>query len=393
MNSRLRFPFATGAITAAMAVTAPATAADIKIGFLATLSGPSADVGRDQFDGFNMALEQLAGQLGGAKVVMVKEDDQQKPEIGMTTLAKLIERDKVDVVVGMTFANVMMALQQRVGASDIPFIGTVAGPSPVAGAQCKPNQFVMSWQSDVPAEVVGKYMSDKGVKRVSTLTPNFIGGKDKIKGFKRFYKGQVVDEIYTQLTQLDFSAELAQVSSSRPDAVYSFYPGGLGVTFVRQYQQGGLSGKIPLYTSNTIEGTSVDAMGAAAIGAIVGDTWTPGTPNAHSRKFVENFRKRYGRTPSAYAAFSYDAAMLLDSAVRSVGGKADDRKALIGAIKKAQFTSLRGSFKFGRNNFPIQNYHIYQMVKGADGKPEYKLQAADVLAGHDDAYVDQCKLQ
>jgi branched-chain amino acid transport system substrate-binding protein len=250
----------------------------------------------------------------------------------------------------------------------------------------------MSWQSDVPAEVVGKYMNDKGIKRVSTLTPNFIGGKDKIKGFKRFYKGQVVDEIYTQLNQLDFSAELAQVAASRPDAVYSFYPGGLGVTFVRQYQQGGLSGKIPLYTSNTIEGTSVDAMGTAAIGAIVGDTWTPGTPNAQSRKFVENFRKRYGRTPSAYAAFSYDAAMLLDSALRSVGGKADNRKALTAAIKSAQFTSLRGQFKFGRNNFPIQNYHIYQMVKGADGRPEYKLQAADVLVGHDDAYVDQCKL-
>ena len=225
------------------------------------------------------------------------------------------------------------------------------------------------------------------------MTPNFIGGKDKISGLKRFYKGEIVDEVYTPLNQLDFSAELTQLASSKADAVYSFYPGGLGVTFMRQYQQAGLLTKVPLYTSNTIEGAAVDAMGAAAIGAIVGDTWTPGTPNAQSKQFVAAFEKKYGRTPSAYAAFSYDAAMLLDAAVRIVKGNTSDRKALTSAIKSASFNSLRGEFKFGKNNFPVQNYHIFQVVKGSTAKPEFKLVAADVLKEHADAYVGQCNVK
>jgi branched-chain amino acid transport system substrate-binding protein len=364
--------------------------ADVKVGFLATLSGPSADVGRDQLDGFNLALERLSGKLGGVPATVIKEDDQQKPEVALSALAKLLERDKVDVVTGLTFANVLMALQSKIASTDVPFVGSVAGPSAAAGAQCKPNLFVTSWQSDVPAEAVGKYLSDKGFKRISTLTPNFVGGKDKVTGLKRFYKGEIVDEVYTPLNQLDFSAELTQLSASRPDAVYAFYPGGLGVTFVRQYQQAGLLGKIPLYTSNTIEGTSLDAMGSAAVGAIVGDTWSPGHPADESRRFVEAFQTKYGRLPSAYAAFSYDAAMAIDAAVRATNGNAADRKALTKAIASASFKSVRGPFRFGPNNFPVQDYHVFQVAKDAAGKLQFKLVEAKVLKSHSDAYAPQC---
>lgn len=384
----------TAVILAMLAASmAPNAMADVKVGFMATFSGSSAEVGRDQLDGFNMAVAELSGKLGGVPAVVIKEDDQGKPEVAMNALAKFMDKDKVDIVVGISFANVMMAMQNRIASTDMPFIGTVAGPSPLAGSQCKANQFVMSWQSDVPAEAVGKYLNDKGIKRVSTLTPNFIGGKDKVHGFKRFYKGEIVDEIYTPLNQLDFSAELTQLAASAPDAVYSFYPGGLGITFVRQFQQSGLLAKMPLYTTNTLEGSAVEAMGAAAVGAIVGDTWTPGMPNAQSKRFVAAFQKQFGRTPSAYAAFSYDAARLLDAALQTVKGDARDRKALTAAIKGAQFKSLRGNFKFGRNNFPIQDYHIFQVANAGSGKPEFKLLAADVLKQHTDAYSELCKLR
>ena len=367
--------------------------ADVKVGFLATLSGPSADVGRDQLDGFNLALEQLGGKLGGVPTSVIKEDDQQKPETALSALAKLLERDKVDVVTGLTFANVLMALQAKIASTDVPFVGSVAGPSATAGSQCKANLFVTSWQSDVPAEAVGKYLTDKGVKRISTLTPNFVGGKDKIAGLKRFYKGEIVDEVYTPLNQLDFSAELTRLSASRPDAVYAFYPGGLGVTFMRQYQQAGLLGKIPLYTTNTIEGTALDAMGAAAVGAIVGDTWSPGHPSEESRRFVDAFQKKHARLPSAYAAFSYDAAMALDAAISAVKGDTADRKALTKAIAGSSFKSVRGPFRFGPNNFPVQNYHVFEIAKGAAGKSEFKLVASDVLKSHGDAYVSQCAMR
>lgn len=380
------------AIAAAITASASAALADIKVGFLATLSGPSADVGRDQLDGFNLALEQLGGKLGGTAATVVREDDQQKPEAALVGLSKLLDRDKVDVVTGLTFANVLMALQGKIAATDVPFVGSVAGPSAAAGAQCKPNLFITSWQSDVPAEAVGKHLMDKGIKRISTLTPNFVGGKDKISGLKRFYKGEIVEEVYTPLNQLDFSAELTKVAATKPDAVFAFYPGGLGVTFVRQYQQAGLLGKIPLYTTNTIEGTALDAMGAAAVGAIVADTWTPGNTSEESRRFVEAFRKKYNRLPSAYAAFSYDAAMVLDAAARSTKGNVSDRKAFAKAIAGAQFKSVRGTFKFGTNNFPVQNYHVYQ-IASAGGKPEFKLLDDDVLKGHSDAYVAECQMR
>ncbi|KRB99485.1 ABC transporter substrate-binding protein [Hydrogenophaga sp. Root209] len=385
--------FAITAMSASLISLSSVAKAEVKVGFLGTLSGPSAEVGRDQIDGFMLALEHLDGKLGGVKATVIREDDQQKPEVALGALAKLLEKEKVDVVTGLTFANILMALQSRIAATDVPFVGSVAGPSPTAGAQCKPNLFVTSWQSDVPAEAMGKYLQDKGIKRLSTLTPNFVGGKDKISGLKRFYKGEIVDEIYTPLNQLDFSAELTQLNASKPDAAFAFYPGALGVTFVRQFQQAGLLGKMPLATTNTIEGTAIDAMGAATIGATVADTWTPGMPNPESRRFVAAFEKKFNRMPSAYAAFSYDAAMLLDAAVKTTGGKTDDRKALSKAIASAKFKSLRGDFRFGPNNYPVQSYHVFQMVAGAAGKPEFKLVAENVLKSHADSYVAQCPLK
>jgi branched-chain amino acid transport system substrate-binding protein len=377
---------------ASTCVLGQAAQAQIKIGFLATMSGPSASVGLDQFDGFTLALEQLGGKLGGVAATVIREDDQQKPDAALQGLSKLLERDKVDIVTGLTFANILMAMQNQIAATDVPFIGSVAGPSPTAGALCKPNLFITSWQSDGPAEAMGLYMETKGYKKAATFTPNFVGGKDKIAGLKRTYKGQIPDEVYTPLTQIDFSAEIAQMSASKPDAVFAFYPGALGVTFVKQYQQAGLLGKIPLLAVNTIEGAGLNAMGAAAIGSVVADTWTPGMPNEETKNFNAVYEAKYKRSPSAYAAFSYDAALLLDAALKTTRGNFADKKALNQAIAKAKFKSLRGEFQFGRNNYPVQNYHIFQLTKTAAGT-SYKMVAENILKRHADAYVAQCPMR
>lgn len=365
--------------------------ADVKIGFLGTLTGPSADVGRDQLDGFGLALEQLGNKLGGVTVVLIKEDDQQKPELALAGVAKLLDKEKVDIVLGLTFANTLMAIQPRIAATDVPFIGTVAGPSPTAGAQCKPNLFVTSWNSDVPAEAAGKYLSDKGVKRISTLTPNFVGGKDKIAGLKRFYKGEFVDEIYTPLNQLDFSAELTQVSAAKPDAVFAFYPGGLGVTFSRQFQQAGLLKSTPLLSTFIVDATTLPALKESAIGVVSGGFWAPDFPNAASKQFVADFERKYNRIPSNYAAQSYDAAMLLDSAIGKVKGNVADKRAFMAAMKAADFASVRGSFRFNHNNFPIHDMHIMETVRDEAGRFTLKT-IATPLKGTVDAYHPQCPL-
>ena len=389
----MRTKFKLAALALTLAGTLPAlAAADVKVGFMATLSGPSAAVGQDQLDGFQLALEQLGGKLGGVPATLVVEDDHQKPDTALTGAARLIERENVDVIAGLTFAHVLMALQPKIAETDVPFIGTVAGPSPTAGKLCKPNLFITSWQSDTPAEAMGKYLQDQGVKRVSLLTPNFVGGKDKLAGFKKTYKGEVADEIYTPLNQLDFSAELTQVSSSDPDAVFMFYPGALAISFVRQYRQAGLADKYPLYSANSIEGAGVAAMGEAVFGSKVVDTWTPGIETQRSKDFVAAYEKKYNRLPSAYAAFSYDAAMLLDAAVASMKGDVSDKKAFNAAIKNAKFESLRGDFRFGNNNYPVQSYHVFEIVKGDDGKARFKTIAKDVLKDQADSYAAECAM-
>ena len=366
--------------------------APIKIGFMAELSGPQGALGQDQYDAFMMVVERNGGKLGGVPVQIIREDSQLKPEVATQIVDKLIEKDGVPIITGVTFSNVMMAVNKKIVDKEVFLIGSNAGPAPIAGAQCSPFSYVVSWQNDNQAEVVGKYATDKGYKRVIGMAPNYQAGKDFIAGFKRYFKGEVIDEIYTPLTQPDFSAELAQVAAKNPDAVYVFYPGGLGVGFVRQYKQAGLAGKIPLLSTSTADGSTLPALKDDALGVISGTFWGPDFANPTSQKFVEDFEKKFNRIPSQYAAQSYDAALLLDSAIAKVKGNVGDKKAFQAALKAADFTSVRGNFKFNNNNFPIQDMYVFEVAKDAKGRVNLKTIAAP-LKDHKDFYSAQCALK
>ena len=379
------------AICAAAAVSGAGAQAPIKIGFMAELSGPQAPLGQDQYDAFMMVVEQNGGKLGGVPVQVIKEDSQLKPEVATQLVDKLIEKDKVPIITGITFSNVMMAVHKKITDQEVFLIGSNAGPAPIAGAGCSPYSYIVSWQNDNQAEVVGKYATDKGYKRVIGMAPNYQAGKDFIAGFKRFYKGEVIDEIYTPLNQPDFSAELTQVAAKNPDAVYVFYPGGLGVNFVRQYKQAGLMGKVPLLSTSTTDGSTLPAQKDDALGVISGTFWGPDFQNPASQKFVDDFEKKYGRIPSQYAAQSYDAALLLDSAIAKVKGNVGDKKAFQAALKAADFKSVRGNFKFNNNGFPIQDQYVFEVAKDAKGRVSLKT-IGSPLKDHKDAYYTQCKL-
>ncbi|MFO1306685.1 MAG: ABC transporter substrate-binding protein [Burkholderiales bacterium] len=380
-----------GALCAAVAMSVANAQAPIKIGFMAELSGPQAALGQDQYDAFMMVVEQNGGKLGGVPVQVIKEDSQLKPEVATQIVDKLIEKDKVPIITGVTFSNVFMAVHKKVTDQEVFIISSNAGPAPIAGAQCSPYSYVVSWQNDSQAEGVGKYATDKGYKRVAILAPNYQSGKDQLAGFKRFYKGEIVEEIYTPLTQPDFSAELTQVVAAKPDAVFVFYPGGLGINFVRQYKQMGLLGKIPLMSSSTTDGSTLPALKDDAIGVISGTFWGPDFNNPVNKKFVDDFEKKYNRIPSQYAAQSYDAALLLDSAIAKVKGNVGDKKAFQAALKAADFKSVRGNFKFNNNGFPIQDMHVFEVAKDAKGRVSLKT-IATPLKDHKDAYYTQCKL-
>lgn len=364
----------------------------LKIGFLGVMSGPQAAVGQDQYDGFMLRVEHNGGKLGGVPVTVIKEDSQLKPEVANQAVRKLIDQDQVSILTGVSFSNEMLAIHKAVTDKQVFLIGSNAGPSQIAGAQCSPYQFITSWQGDQAAEAVGQYAAEKGYKRVVALAPNYQAGKDVIAGFKRHYKGPLADELYTPLTQLDFSAVLTQVSALQPDAVFAFYPGGLGVGFVKQYQQAGLKAKVPLLTAYLADATTLPALREAAVGMVSGGFWAPDLPSAANKQFVAAFEKKYKRTPSNYAAQSYDAAQLIDSALTKVKGNVADKAAFGAALKAADFPSVRGAFKFNNNHFPIHDMHMMEVVKDSEGR--FTLKTVDTpLKQLEDAYHTQCALK
>jgi branched-chain amino acid transport system substrate-binding protein len=380
-------------ITAGVLFAASALAQQpIKIGFVAELSGPQGALGQDQYDAFMLLVERNGGRLGGVPVEVLKEDSQLKPEVANQIVDKLIEKEQVPIITGVTFSNIMMTIYKKVVEKEVFLIGSNAGPSPIAGAQCSPFFFNTNNQNDERAETTGKYAADKGYKRVYAMAPNYQAGKDFIAGFKRFYKQPLLEEVYTPLNQLDFQAELAQLAAAKPDAVYVFYPGGLGIQFVRQWRQSGLAGKIPLLTSSTVDGITLPALKEAALGVVHGSPWSPELELPQNRRFVSEFEKRYNRVPSEYAATSYDAAQLLDSAIAKVKGKIADKKAFQAALKAADFPSVRGKFRFNNNQFPIQDFYAFEVVEGERGRYTYKT-LAKTLSDHPDAYHRQCPMK
>jgi branched-chain amino acid transport system substrate-binding protein len=383
-----------GAVAAAFAAAAmPALAQEpLKIGFMAELSGPQGALGQDQFDALMMVIDRNGGKLGGVPVSVVKEDSQLKPELAVQLADKLISRENVPIITGITFSNIMMAVNKKITGAGVFLIGSNAGPSPVAGAQCTENYFSVSWQNDQQAEVVGKYAVDRKYQKVVTIAPNYQAGRDFVSGFKRYYDKPPVTELWPALSTQDFSAEIAQIAAAQPDAVFTFLPGGLGINFVKQWAQSGLKDKVALLSASTADGIGLPAMGEAATGMIAGGHWAPDFKNEANQQFVKEFEAKFKRIPSQYAAQSYDAALLLDSAIAKVKGKVSDKDAFRAALKAADFKSVRGEFKFGNNNFPVQDLHVFEAYKDDKGRMTLKTIATPLKASAD-AYAEQCKMK
>ncbi len=373
-----------------VAAATPAHAQQLKVGFIAPLSGTVAVTGKQGLDGFNLFLDMNGGKLGGVPATVIAKDDQAKPDLGLQAANELIERDKVDVMVGPFFSSVIMAAYKPITNAKIPMIGPVGGPSIIAGKQCSPYYFSTSWQNEEPHEAMGQYLQDKGLKRVYILAPNYLAGKETLNGFKRRFKGEIVGEVYTPLNQLDFAAEIAQIRQAKPEAVYVFYPGGFAINFVKQYGQSGVSKDIPLYSASTIDDTTLTAIGDAALGTVQTASYHRDLDNPANKRFREAFVKKYNYEPSFYSAYSYDAAQLLDAAIKQVGGKVSDRPALIAALEQANFDSVRGKFKFNHNHFPIQDFYRLEVVEKG-GKVE-QVSREVVLKDKSDAYADECKM-
>jgi branched-chain amino acid transport system substrate-binding protein len=381
------------ACAVALALAAQVHAADkVKVGFLSTLSGPGAGLGVDIQDGFNLALKSLGGKLGGLPAEVVAVDDQQNPDAAKQATDKFLKRDKVDFMTGIVFSNIMLAVGPSIFESKTFYVSANAGPSQYAGAQCNPYFFNVAWQNDNLHEAVGKHVNDKGFRNVVLVAPNYPAGKDALTGFKRYYGGKVADEIYTKLGQLDYAAELAQIRAAKPDAVYIFLPGGMGINFIKQYAAAGLGKDAPLFGPGfSADEDVIKAVGEPMVGMYNASQWSHDLDNPENRKFVADFQAAYGRLPSLYASQGYDTALLLDAAVRDVKGRIEDKDALGKALSAAHFKSVRGAFRFNHNHYPVQDYYLRVIEKDAKGRVTNRT-VGTIFKQHADAYAAECKM-
>ncbi|MFK4512155.1 ABC transporter substrate-binding protein [Bradyrhizobium daqingense] len=380
---------------AALVLAGPACAGDtIKIGFVSTFSGPTAVIGNDMRNSFELALDHLGRKMDGKPVEVIYEDDGQKPDVGKQKTEKLVQSDKVDFIVGYIWSNVLLASLKTAVDSQTFLISANAGPSQLAGELCSPYVFSTSWQNDQTPQAMGLYMNQKGVKSVFLIGPNYAAGKDMLAGLKSTFKGEVKGEEYTVWpSQLDFSAELSKARASGAESIFVFYPGAAGVQFLNQYAQAGLKSTMPLYTAFTIDELSLPLQKENALGVPGAQEWVNDLPNEQNKRFVADYRKKYtGLRPTYYGAQSYDAAQLINSAVVAVKGDTSKKDAMRAEMEKANFKSVRGAFKFGKNHIPIQSFYLQDVVKDSEGQLALKT-VATIVENDQDRFHDKCKMK
>lgn len=383
-----------GGLLASALVTGSAAAAEsVRIGYMATFSGPPGVLGEHNRDGFLLGIEHLGGKLGGLEVELLEADDQLQPDIGKQIIDRYLQSDRVDFVVGIIFSNVMMAVYEDVVGSETFLISTNAGPSPIAGESCSEYFFSTSWQNDQLHGAAALQAVKDGVGSVFLVAPNYQAGRDAVTGFKREFegKGTIAGEILTQINQPDYSAEIAQIAASGAEAVFIFLPGGMGVNFIKQYASSGIG--LPLYSGSTVDGTTLPAIGEEMMGGYSSPNfWAPDMDTPVNKRFMADFEERFGYIPSVYAAQGYDAAGLIDSAIRAVEGDLSNKEGIRDALRQADFDSIRGEFRFGNNHFPVQDWYAGIVVKDEQGRATITL--GDLVAeDYQDAYHQDCPMQ
>ena len=384
-----------GALAAGALVTSAQAANELKIGFLSTLSGPGGGIGIEVRDGFNLAMKLAGGKLGGLPTEVVFADDQLNPEVGKQLAERLLKRDRVNLMTGVIFSNVMLAVWPAIEQSKIFYVAPNSTPTRISGEGCSPYFFSASWPNEGHHEAAGHFATSKGYKNAYLIAPNYPAGKDALTGFKRGYKGKIVNEVYTKVNQLDYSAELAQIRAAKPDTLYAFLPGGMGINFLKQFGASGLSKEIQLVVPGFVSDQDIiPAVGEPMLGLFDTSHWAYDLDNDANRRFVAEFEKEYKRLPSLFAEQGYTTALIIDAAVKEAKGKVEDEKTFRTALMRAptQVKTPRGDWKAAPNGTPIQDYYVRQIVKDDKGRIVNK-RIGTVLNGHVDFWAKDCKMK
>jgi branched-chain amino acid transport system substrate-binding protein len=392
-RARLSLGMITAVVVSAALLAPDAHAEDkVKVGLITSLSGSAAVLGQQMTNGFNLAVKTLGGKLGSVEAEVFTADDEGKPDVGVGKIKALIDRDKVEFVVGPIFSNVLAAIMKPVTETGTFLISPNAGSSVFAGKDCNPNFFVTSYQNDQIHNILGQYAQDSKIKSVFIMVPNYQAGRDADVGFKQKFTGEIIDEIFAPIGQSDWATEISKIAATKPEAIFAFLPGGMGVSFVKQLRQAGLADKVTVLSAFTVDEATLPGQQDAALGMYNGSNWAPNLDNSQNKAFVDAYVKEYNAVPATYAFQAYDAALLIDSAVQAVKGKLTDKDALRAALKKADFQSLRGSFLFNNNHYPIQDFYLTKVAKRPDGKYQTEIERK-VFSDYSDQFAKDCPMK
>jgi branched-chain amino acid transport system substrate-binding protein len=384
------------ALAAAATLTFGAQAADqLKIGFLSTLSGPAGGIGIEIRDGFNLALKMAGGRLGGLPTEVVFADDTLNPEVGKQLAERLLKRDRVNLMTGVVFSNVMLAVWPTILEAKTFYVAPNSTPTRISGAGCNPYFVSASWPNEGYHEAAGQFAKSKGYRNAYLIAPNYPAGKDATSGFKRGFGGAITAEVYTKLNQLDYSAELAQIRAAKPAALYAFLPGGMGINFVKQFVAAGLSSEVPLVVPGFVSDQDiVRAVGAPMLGLFDTAHWAYDLDNEANTKFVAAFEKEYKRIPSVFAEQGYTTALIIDTAVKSVKGRIEDAKGFRSALMAAptRVKTPRGDWKMAPNGTPVQDYYLRIVAKDSQGRIVNK-KIATVMTKAVDYWAKDCNMK
>ncbi len=375
---------------------ASASAQELRLGYMSTTSGPQAIIGAHQVNGWKLGLEHQGwmkdgDKLGGVTTKIFYGDDQSKPEVGLAEAQKMVGNHKVHIIAGNIWSHVLMTVQQYAIDNKVGVLSTNAGASPMAGAKCSPYFISTSWNNDQTPEAMGQVMTEEKFRSIWLMAPNYQAGKDMLAGFQRFYKGtgKIIDTTLYKVNEADFQADISKIRAAKPDALFIFAPGGMGVAFMRQWAASGAGKEVRLYTVFTVDYLTLGPIGEAALGSYHTNYWNPEDPNPANQKFFKAYVAKFGHRPSHFAAQSYDAPALIAAGLKAVNGKTEDVLALMKAMRKAKYPSIRGDYQYNVNGIPIQNFYLREVVKGGDGKPMIKT-VRTVFTNHKDAYWQQC---
>src|SRR5437660_5949147 len=380
---------------AALISFSASAASELKIGFLSTLSGPAGAIGIEIRDGFNLALKLNGNRLGGLPTEVIFADDTLNPDTGRQLAERLLKRDRVNLMTGVVFSNVMLAVWPTIHEAKVFYVAPNATPTAITGKGCSPYFFSSSWPNEAHHEAAGAFAQSKGFKNAYLIAPNYPAGKDALTGFKRMYKGDIVAEVYPKLNQLDFSSELAQLRAAKPQAVYAFLPVGMGINFIKQFNAAGLAKEVQLILPGFVSDQDVvRAVGEPMLGLFDTSHWAYDLDNDANRKFVAEFEKEFKRLPSLFAEQGYTAALIIDQAVRDAKGKVEDPKAFRAALMKApeRAKTPRGPWKEAANGTPIQDYYVRALVKDREGRIVNR-KIGTILKDHRDFWLKDCAMK